>query len=413
MEFKELFTIDRQDYAPDAKVASRPSFRAIVCRDEKVLVIHSRKYDYYKFPGGGLEKGETPEEALIREVKEESGYTVIKDSIVPFGKVTVKHKDDFDENGVFIQENYYYFCDVEDEQGDVGLDDYEEEEGFTAEWKEPFPLHFHNKWVRDIPKSDNMIKRESTMFDIVDREMRKRKRSEGESSLLAALEKPDEEGKGSYSAMLSFVEGVLEAPTEDIFNKSEISYSRFEHTKRVLGWMIRLYNEAADKSALRFSDLVIATIFHDVGRPEADARGISHALAGGPITREYLEKLGYDKERIEYIVMLVEKHSDKYLMKNPETDPNLILLMEADLLDDTGAQGIVMDCMITERRDPKAQFVNCLDHMTRFTRALQKENPMVSEAGRRIWDEKTRLVELFADAFEKDCTISLDNIRVD
>ena len=32
--------------------------------------------DYYTFPGGGLEKGETLEEGVIREIKEEFGITV-------------------------------------------------------------------------------------------------------------------------------------------------------------------------------------------------------------------------------------------------------------------------------------------------------------------------------------------------
>ena len=32
--------------------------------------------DYYTFPGGGLEEGETPEEGVIREIKEEFGINV-------------------------------------------------------------------------------------------------------------------------------------------------------------------------------------------------------------------------------------------------------------------------------------------------------------------------------------------------
>ena len=34
-------------------------------------MIHSIKYDYYKFPGGGIENDEDPVEAMIRETREE------------------------------------------------------------------------------------------------------------------------------------------------------------------------------------------------------------------------------------------------------------------------------------------------------------------------------------------------------
>ena len=121
--------------------------------------------------------------------------------------------------------------------------------------------------------------------------------------------------------------------------------------------------------------------------------------------RGYLGKLGYPKDRIEYIAMLVEKHSDKYLMQNKDTDPNLVLLMEADLLDDAGAQGIVMDCMITEKKNPRATFISCLDHMSRYTRAIQQNNPMVTSAGRKIWDEKTQLVRSYHASLERDLEI--------
>ena len=71
---RNLFTVDKKDYKTDGTVFERPSVRGIVIKDGKILMIHSLKYDYYKLPGGGIEKGESYEEALIREVNEESGY---------------------------------------------------------------------------------------------------------------------------------------------------------------------------------------------------------------------------------------------------------------------------------------------------------------------------------------------------
>ena len=68
-----LFEIDTKDYDPNGKAFVRPSVRGIIIRDGKVAMVHSLKYDYYKFPGGGIEDGENLEEALLREVAEESG----------------------------------------------------------------------------------------------------------------------------------------------------------------------------------------------------------------------------------------------------------------------------------------------------------------------------------------------------
>ena len=43
----------------------------------RIGVIKRKDYqEYYTFPGGGLEKGETPEEGTIREIKEEFGINV-------------------------------------------------------------------------------------------------------------------------------------------------------------------------------------------------------------------------------------------------------------------------------------------------------------------------------------------------
>jgi 8-oxo-dGTP pyrophosphatase MutT (NUDIX family) len=48
---------------------------AIIVRDEKILMekVHFFERDFCTLPGGGIEEGETPEQAVLRELKEETG----------------------------------------------------------------------------------------------------------------------------------------------------------------------------------------------------------------------------------------------------------------------------------------------------------------------------------------------------
>ena len=52
---KLLFEIDKKNYDNDGKAFIRPSARAIIIKDNKIYMVHSLVYDYYKFPGGGIE----------------------------------------------------------------------------------------------------------------------------------------------------------------------------------------------------------------------------------------------------------------------------------------------------------------------------------------------------------------------
>ena len=75
---RELFIIDKKNYIVNGTVRRRPSVRGIIIKDGKVAMMHSLKYDYYKLPGGGIEEGESYEDTLVWEVKEESGLVVKK-----------------------------------------------------------------------------------------------------------------------------------------------------------------------------------------------------------------------------------------------------------------------------------------------------------------------------------------------
>lgn len=130
-----LFEIDKKGYKEDGTVGFRPSVRGIIIRDDKIAMIHSLKYHYYKLPGGGAEQSEEQIDTLIREVREESGLNVIRSSVREFGYVRRIQKGEIDD--IFIQDNFYYLCEAEEEADVQKLDDYEQDERFTLEFVLP------------------------------------------------------------------------------------------------------------------------------------------------------------------------------------------------------------------------------------------------------------------------------------
>ena len=106
---KKLFTIDLKDYNPDAKKFYRPSVRGIILDDNNnVAMIYSQNFHYYKFPGGGIEENETHLDTLAREIKEETGMTLIPESAKEFGEVLrIQKINQSDEDVVFID---VYYC---------------------------------------------------------------------------------------------------------------------------------------------------------------------------------------------------------------------------------------------------------------------------------------------------------------
>lgn len=165
---KELFKIDLQDYDENFKVSKRPSARGIILKDKKIALVYSKTEGYYKFPGGGFKENEDLKEALIREVREETGMIVIPESIKEFGSVMRRQKSNILPETIFEQENFYFFCKTENELSSQELDDYEKEAGFVLRFTDiDEAIRANNDYHSDDSFNEIMIKREMRVLQIV------------------------------------------------------------------------------------------------------------------------------------------------------------------------------------------------------------------------------------------------------
>lgn len=162
-----LFEMDKKDYENCTHSFVRNSARSIIISDNKLAMIHSLKYDYYKFPGGGIENGEDPIAAMVRETREEAGLVVRPETVKEYGYVHRIQKSDNDSTECFVQDNFYYLCDVEKEAVSQCLDHYEAKEAYTLEYVEPAVVISKNRSVGDSPYNPVMFEREARVIEML------------------------------------------------------------------------------------------------------------------------------------------------------------------------------------------------------------------------------------------------------
>ena len=165
---ERLFVIDLKDYDENWEHSVRPTVRGIIWRGGKLAMVYNQKYDYYAFPGGGVEEGEDYHQALIREVREEIGLRVLPESIKEFGSALRLNSSQKFERTIFEQENFYYLCEAGEDIEEQVLDEYEKEEGFKLAFVSPEEALRKNRY--DDHKEDNggvWIERESRILELL------------------------------------------------------------------------------------------------------------------------------------------------------------------------------------------------------------------------------------------------------
>lgn len=117
------------------KTVHRTAVRAVVLRGRELLMVYSTNVGDYKFPGGGVDLGETHEQALARELREECGASLLGVDGELGAVVEYNHAKEA-EIDVFKMTSHYYFCRVGEDFGAQNLDDYERDLGFQPVWVE-------------------------------------------------------------------------------------------------------------------------------------------------------------------------------------------------------------------------------------------------------------------------------------
>ncbi len=110
----------------------RPSVYGILIKNESVLL--AKQFGKFGLPGGGMNFGEAPEEALTREIKEETGITITSSRLqsVQSDLFKLPHIN----QGGFIQSvQLFYVCEfIDSELSTEGFDDHEQLYAEVAQW---------------------------------------------------------------------------------------------------------------------------------------------------------------------------------------------------------------------------------------------------------------------------------------
>lgn len=106
----------------------RKATRAVLFNNKnEIAILFVSKDNYYKLPGGGVEKGETLEESLKREIIEEVGCNISQKEDIG---IVIEYRNQFEQ----LQVSYCYLADVKGEIGTPSFTEKELSNGFNLKW---------------------------------------------------------------------------------------------------------------------------------------------------------------------------------------------------------------------------------------------------------------------------------------
>lgn len=164
-----LHTLIHPGVTIGGRMFERQAVRAIVLREREILLLYTRRYDDYSFPGGGLDAGEEQVVGLRRELLEETGAVEVH--VERYAGYLDEYRPPLKGGAydVLFMRSHFHLCRINGELGEARPEAYELANGMVPRWIDIDAAIAHNRRVLgDKPSSMGLsIQRETWMLAYV------------------------------------------------------------------------------------------------------------------------------------------------------------------------------------------------------------------------------------------------------
>lgn len=156
----------------EGEIFHRRASRGIILDGSKILLLYTKHYNDYSFPGGGVDPHENLIEGLHRELAEEVGARNIK-VLGDFGYIDEYRPHYKPEYDIVHMLSYFYVCKAYIDLNKVKMEDYEVNNGMEPVWIDIHEAIAHNKKViaTKDPAMGFSIERETLVLELVAKEI--------------------------------------------------------------------------------------------------------------------------------------------------------------------------------------------------------------------------------------------------
>ena len=186
--------------------------------------------------------------------------------------------------------------------------------------------------------------------------------------------------------------GTIEKFAHNAIRVGKRGAHSYEHTLRVRQLCLLLgTKEGADLEILE-----AAALLHDIGRPEEEVTGESHAEVGANMAVAFLATTSFPHEKLPQVATTIRTHRFSE-NKTPESLEGEIL-SDADKLDAMGALGLAR--AIAESLVQQRGLQGMIEHMDR--KLLKLRDRIVTSTGKKFAEPRHQLLITFMHALASE-----------